>query len=165
MLTSNSDTGFFELTFAPNLALVSTVRRFVSDFYERLLGGAEVTRVALATHELLENAVNGASDGQTRLRIDLLQHGSGHRVAVRTWNRASPENQAILANRIAELSDVDPLQYSLQRMRQAAKEPVGSGLGLPRIRAEAEMALKYQLEGDVVCIIAEAEIASVPATA
>ena len=37
---------------------VSTVRRFTAEFYERVLVDQEVSeKVALATHELLENAV------------------------------------------------------------------------------------------------------------
>jgi hypothetical protein len=161
MGASNAD-GFFELTFAPNLELVSTVRRFVNDFYERLLGGPELTsRLALATHELLENAVKGAADGQTRLRIDLRQEEKMAKVVVRTWNRSSAENVKVLTATIDAMNQADPTQYYLEQMRKTARQTNGSGLGLPRIRAEADMTVGYELEGDLVCISAEARIPQV----
>src|SRR4051812_49257694 len=47
-----------EMRFSPNLELVSVVRRFVADLSKRaLVGAADVDRIAMATHELLENAV------------------------------------------------------------------------------------------------------------
>jgi anti-sigma regulatory factor (Ser/Thr protein kinase) len=69
-------TASFELNFRPNVALVSVVRRFVTEFYQRFLSDADGTsRVALATHELLENAVRYSKDGETTIRIEV-EHSS-----------------------------------------------------------------------------------------
>src|SRR5678809_476618 len=63
---------YFELNFKPNVALVSVVRRFVTEFYQRFLSDPDGTsRVALATHELLENAVKYSKDGETTIRIEV----------------------------------------------------------------------------------------------
>src|SRR5437660_1066565 len=62
----------FELTLRPNLELVATVRLFVESFYHRTLSDEELSgRLAIATHELLENAVKYSVDGETSLRIEI----------------------------------------------------------------------------------------------
>ena len=49
---------YFHLVFRPNIKLVSTVRRFTGEFYRRVLVDQELaSRLALATHEMLENAM------------------------------------------------------------------------------------------------------------
>ena len=49
---------YFHLVFRPNIKLVSTVRRFTGEFYRRVLVDQDLaSRLALATHEMLENAV------------------------------------------------------------------------------------------------------------
>ena len=64
------DLGFCELSFEKRPELVSIVRRFVSDFYDRTLADPDATsRVALATHELLENAVEESLRRRTGIRL------------------------------------------------------------------------------------------------
>ncbi len=56
METSEKEPIYIELRFSPSPELIPVVRRFVSAFYERLLSQADAaSRLALATHELLEN--------------------------------------------------------------------------------------------------------------
>lgn len=94
-----------ELTFAPSLELIPVVRRFVSAFYEELLSHADAaSRLALATHELLENTVK----------------------------------------------------------RRHARRQDGSGLGLARIAAEAEMTLEHEVRGDVLSLTARATLPGEP---
>jgi hypothetical protein len=43
-------------------------------------------------------------------------------------------------------------------METSATRTEGSGLGLGRVRAEAEMSITHTIEGDTICITAEALI-------
>ncbi len=141
---------YFHLVFRPNIRLVSTVRRFTGDFYQRVLVNQELaSRLALATHEMLENAVAYANDDETAIRIDV----DGELLSVRTWNRAVPERIAAIKNGIDKvMAATDPELYYQEQMTVAAKRSDGSGLGLARVRNEAEMTLSYEIDNDRVCI-------------
>ena len=147
---------YFHLVFRPNMKLVSTVRRFTGEFYRRVLVDQELaSRLALATHELLENAVAYSHDDETAIRIEI----EGDLLSVRTWNRAKPERiAAIKANIDRVMSAADPDAYYQEAMSVAAKRNDGSGLGLARVRNEAEMKLSYEIDNDRACIRAVATI-------
>lgn len=147
---------YFHLVFRPNIKLVSTVRRFTGEFYRRVLVDQELaSRLALATHEMLENAVTYANDEETAIRIEV----EGDLLSVRTWNRAAPERLSALKSSIDDvMAAPDPDHYYQEQMLIAAKRNNGSGLGLARIRNEAEMNLSYELDNDRVCIRAVAKI-------
>jgi len=147
---------YFHLVFRPNIKLVSTVRRFTGEFYRRVLVDQELaSRLALATHELLENAVAYARDDETAIRIEI----EGDLLSVRTWNRADPERLGALRTSIDHVMLApDPDRYYQQQMSVAAKRTEGSGLGLARVRNEAEMNLSYEIDNDKACIRAVATI-------
>jgi hypothetical protein len=139
------------VSFAPNVKLVSTVRRFTAEFYERVLVDSEISeKVALATHELLENAVSYAIDGETGVRIEV----AGDQLTIKTWNRTSPDRLAILRALIEEMNrESDADKYYQVMLERTAYRTDGSGLGLARIRAEADMSIRCVVEGaDRVCI-------------
>src|SRR5687767_362289 len=85
----------FHVSFRPNVKLVSTVRRFTAEFSRRVLVDHEMSeKIALATHELLENAVTYASVGDTGVRIEIVED----LLTIKTWNRSSPDRlQALKA--------------------------------------------------------------------
>jgi anti-sigma regulatory factor (Ser/Thr protein kinase) len=61
---------YFELQCRPDLSLATLVRRFVGELYLRSMIAPERTsRIALATHELLEHAARYSKDGETTIRI------------------------------------------------------------------------------------------------
>jgi hypothetical protein len=155
------DLGFCELSFPNRPELVSIVRRFVGDFYERTLQSPEATsRLALATHELLENAVKYARDGRAKVRIDVTEVGQQVRVRVRTRNRAKPEDAEHIRQAIQEMSAGDANLYYMNLMRKNASRRDGSGLGLARIHAEADMAMSVTCsKNGTVTISAETEVA------
>jgi hypothetical protein len=151
---------FVDLSFAPSLQLVSVVREFVGDFYEHLLGDDDaLSRVTLATHEILENAVKYSLDGLTRIRIEHRAMPSGREVVLQTWNRPRPGDLEVLRTRMAELEQArDPIVYYQELMTRASTRTDGSGLGLGRVLAEAEMSVHYALQDGLVCVTAQAPL-------
>ena len=139
----------FTLSFRPNTALVSSVRRFTAEFYESWLTPELSSQVALATHELLENAVQHSSNGATEVSIAIELLGEGQTVCIRTRNLAKPEDVDVLRAAFAELEAVtDPDEYYQAMLRRTAKRTDGSGLGLARIRAETGLTMSLAIEGD-----------------
>src|SRR4051812_21283636 len=93
-----------ELGFSPNVSLIPTVRRFVEEFYVRAIRSPNVTsRLVVATHEMLENAVRYSTDGRSLIRIAVNRSRNRCRASITTQNRASAEDRAALAKMLDEL--------------------------------------------------------------
>jgi len=156
-LSDDSDEALLELRFQPTVALVSTVRRFVSDFYRELLDEEMSHKLAMATHEMLENACHYSIDRRSQLEISLHRSGAQYTISIRTKNRATDERLIKVRHALDEVvSAQNPSLLYNQLMRRAAKRTDGgSGLGLGRIRAEADLDLSYAIEGDTIVVTAE----------
>jgi two-component sensor histidine kinase len=146
---------YCEVVFRPSHELITVIRRFVSNFFgDTLADDGVAQRLSLATHELLENAVRYSTDGEARLRIELLSKPpTGEHVAViRTFNKTTPDQIEKLKEAFEGLAtpDARALYTDLIRRRQ--------GLGLARIQAEAELSLNLDVEDDQVCVIAHARV-------
>jgi hypothetical protein len=152
------DDAYVELSFSPCISLVSMVRRFVGDFYIEVLGDPAVTsRIAVATHELLENSARYSVDGRASVSIGVKKEANAISIRIETKNRANEEHIAILTQAIDKISAAPDAQaHYLSLMRTSAKRTNGSGLGLGRVRAETDMHLSYGIEGDIVGLCAEA---------
>src|SRR5262249_39707998 len=87
----------------PSVILTTVVRRFITDFYENVIDSEDsVSRLALATHELLENSVKyGMPDETTTLSVDLDQREGT--VTIRTSNRSVSPHLEALQRRFAEM--------------------------------------------------------------
>jgi hypothetical protein len=139
-----------EFRFPAEPGFVSILRRFVSDFCAQRLGCPEAAqRVALTTHELLENAVMYSRNGKSTLRVEVRTEGPRAIVSLRTHNQATAEDIEALEGRLREIHEAtDPAAYYQMVMRQSSRLRDRSGLGLARIRAEAGSQMSFERESD-----------------
>jgi hypothetical protein len=164
--TKDQYDAYVELSFKRSTVLIPMVRRFVSEFFAQVLGDpALVSRVCLAAHELLENAVSYAADGLTSISIGVRRLEDALDVAIDTQNRASVADTSMLQSRLDEMAAAgDPATHYLTLMRRSAARAEGSGLGLGRICAEADMSLACQIDLDTVRVQARAHYPAVTPT-
>jgi hypothetical protein len=149
---------YVEMKFSPSIELIDLVRRFIADFYHRLTDDRVLRdRLAVATHELLENCVRYSTDGEARVRVEVTPE---NRLVVSVDNDAQPAHLESLRRLIEEMNGHadGPLAFYRVLMRRGAKERDRSGLGLARIRAECDMALSYAVEESRVSVRALANI-------
>jgi two-component sensor histidine kinase len=149
-----SPTLSFGLQIQPQGRMVSIVRRFVEESFEKLVGDPEaVFRVSLAVHELLENAAKYAIGDKTGLTVHFESNGSS--ASIRLTNQSTPEHIERLRTCISEIqasSEPSVLYQDMMRRTYGIQEE--SGLGLARIRAEGDLDLALEIDGSMVTIIA-----------
>jgi hypothetical protein len=148
----------FDLRFRPSVTLITVVRRFVEEFYMKVTDDRDVaSRLALTTHELLENAAKYSTDGEAAIQVV----AKANTVHVRASNRATPEQIDRLRKYFDEIGAAPDARDLYKRMvqRTASLSSGSGGIGLARIWAESEMAIRLEVTGDVVSIHAEGPIA------
>ncbi len=151
------------IRFTPCTQLIVIVRRFVQSFYERVLHNSELASLlALATHELLENAVKYGTTDDALLAISVLASvDSGVHVDLAIRNTALASHIAEAERVIADLSECDDtFAFYQERIKIASERKSGSGLGLVRIAAETGMTLESALIDDEFEIRARAHFPS-----
>ena len=149
-----------DLSFTPSLQQVSTVRRFLEEFCQPVLNDPDmVCRMAIATHELLENASKYSVEGAapSRLQVSIHRNGHGKELSIRVSNVPAPEHVGDLKATVAGVTEPEDAAQAYQlHMVAAAIRGEGSGLGLARIRAEAEMSLALTMNEPYACVEAVA---------
>jgi hypothetical protein len=149
---------WFELRFHPSVALIAMVRQFVADFFRAFVDEDNASRLALAAHELLENVAKYSVDGAAVLNIQV--DAATGSVEVKTTNRAAPEKRDELRTYIDEIASAEDSMsfYTTMLRRSALRQDRSGGLGLARIRAESEMAIHLDIDGDEVQIRAQGSL-------
>ena len=143
------------LRMVPVWVFVDEVRHFVESFCACAGIGAEREgQLALATHELMQNAITygTAEDIELRLSID----AATDQVEVSLTNTCAAAQPAQLRARLAKLREQEPLESYVRAMGADPKAP--GGLGLPRIRYEAQLELEAVEEGDRLTVSAKGKL-------
>jgi hypothetical protein len=148
-----------ELHIDSNPRLVSVVRRFIEEALEKVIDDDDqdlVGRLSMAAHELVENGVKYAVRDPTIMRIAVIQKEREVSARIAVINEASADNVDRLRLFVTEIcrtgtEDLALLYETYLRRR----DPHGhSGLGLCRIRAEANMTLALEVAGNTVTLAA-----------
>jgi hypothetical protein len=145
----------FELVGTIGVEDVTDVRRFVDKLHRRFVHNIDdASRLVMATHELLENAVKFSADGTATLRIEIVD---GAELCITTTNRARTADVETLITIAAELDAApDAMAFYVELM---SRDPRGQGgLGLGRVAAEGEMRVRLELRQDLVEVSAKARL-------
>jgi len=135
--------------------MVSVIRRFIEEISGRLGADDDLAgRVALAAHELLENAAKYGRQGEGVLQLHSVLVGQQRRIMLTVKNHASAEHIDRLHGTFSQMDgNPDPFAHYFNLMNSGDGGDF-SGLGLARIPAEADMPLRLSLKGDEVSICA-----------
>ena len=145
--------------------MVSPLAGWVAELCELALHDPDASsRLQMAVYELVENSVRyGRSDSAVGVDVELVRHAESSELKVSTRNRATPEQ---LQRAIKHLSGVksaeDAVSYYDELIRDSAPRTGVSGLGLARLRAEADLNVDFYVVGDELTISVHAAIAPPP---
>jgi hypothetical protein len=147
------------ISFRPHSGLLTQTRDFVSSFCATFVQDPDVVyRIAIAVHELLENAIKYSSDGTTLLTIELENEEIPSRISICVENAAMPSHVASVRNAIDRIHEADdPFELYCELIRSSAGH-ANSGLGLARISAEAACDLDYAIVGERVSLFARTSV-------
>jgi len=156
-MTTTSDLAgrpiYLMLRMKPPWVFVDEIRRFVESFCACACPGqSREAQVALAVHELMQNAIPhaGGEDVDLTLQVD----PQADRIEIAVTNPCSEDELVELEGRVARLnSEPDALRSYLCAMAEAPAMSRG-GLGLARIRFEAQLELAVIREGRRVTVLA-----------
>jgi anti-sigma regulatory factor (Ser/Thr protein kinase) len=146
------------LRMQPTWVVVDDIRHFVETFCASACPEAErEEQVALATHELVQNAIANAAtpDIEVRLEVDR----AADRVCVSVSNDARADQIEVLRSRLDKTQSYEsPLEGYVAAMREDPESR--GGIGLARIRFEAALDLALDVQGERVTIRAAGPFAS-----
>ncbi len=156
MTTETIDTNrpiFLMLRMKPPWVFVDEIRRFVESFCSCACPGqSREAQVALAVHELMQNAIPHA--GGESVDLTLQVDPTADRIEIAVSNPASDEQFQDFKGRLDRINqEPDPLQSYLRAMAEAPMNQRG-GLGLARVRFEAQLELSITREGSRITVLA-----------
>ena len=127
----------------PPWVFIDEIRRFVESFCAcARLGPDREAQIALAVHELMQNAVPHARGADVEL--DLEVDARADKVTARVTNDCPEEEFLALRERVeAMYREKDALRDYLRTMKEQPSTARG-GLGLARVRFEAQMDIRVR---------------------
>jgi hypothetical protein len=137
---------YLSMRMKPPWVFIDELRRFTESFCECACPeDNREAQLALAVHELMQNAVPHCHDEEVELRLDV--DPPRDLVSVSVSNRCTDEEFKALSERIAHMNgEPDALAHYLAKMHETPVSTRG-GLGLARIRFEAQLEVSVTREG------------------
>lgn len=144
------------LRMQPSWVFVDDIRRFVESFCAASCPAAgREEHLALAVHELVQNAIANAAAPGVELELEVDRAANHVRVSVS--NQGRPGQIELLRERLARVNrHADALDAYLEAMDENPN--ARGGLGLARIRFECSLELALQVEGDRVTLHATGDL-------
>lgn len=160
---ASDDSVVFTLEVSMKVQHLTAMRRFVADLTQSVVRDIGMaSRLALVTHELLENAVKYSTDPRRRVTLQL-SADADHRIQVTVINISNEPLYAMLKELLQQINQAPDPSANYQRMiARSIERESGSGLGLARICAEGEMQLSCELDGDMLSVTAQAQMGERP---
>jgi anti-sigma regulatory factor (Ser/Thr protein kinase) len=143
---------YLMLRMKPPWVFIDEIRRFVESFCACACAVAanRESQLALAVHELMQNAVPHSHDEEVDLVLEV--DPDADRVEVAVTNRCTEAEFQSLKERVARMnSEPDALRHYLAEM-STSPATVRGGLGLARVRFEAQLALSVTRSGGRVTV-------------
>ena len=140
--------GYIEIRFGPRWKYISPARVFIQNFIAIALSDqAKADSIAMATSELLENAVKYGSSEDTHCIVQAYPETGVIQASV--TNHATEQGAREVKALFDRIMAGDPLESYIMQMREAATRTDGkSQLGLARIRYETGADVKLDLTPD-----------------
>jgi len=140
--------GSIEIRFGPRWKFISPARVFIQNFISVALSDRiKADAVAMATNELLENAVKYGTSDDTHCIVQAFSDTGTIEASV--TNQASEQSARELKSIYDKIMTGDPLEAYIVQMREAATRTDGkSQLGLARIRYETGADMRLHISTD-----------------
>ncbi len=146
---------YLKLQMSPAWELVNATREYLLSMLTHTLGDAALAgQVALAAHELIENAIKYSHAQAPKIRLDVVERAGA--IAITVENEGRKEDIASLISEITAVCEAkDPMAYYRQKIDLAISRTDGRAcLGLARIRFESQMQITWSIAGRRVRVTA-----------
>ncbi len=142
---------------SPPWVFIDEIRRFVESFCACACPQADrEAHLALAVHELMQNAVSGSSEHTVELTLEV--DSAKDRVSVKVANACTAAQAKVLRARVDQMyREPDALKHYLEAMRQTPRDKRG-GLGLARVRFESQLDLHVEFADGRVTVQASGKL-------
>jgi hypothetical protein len=148
-----------EVSIVPDAAAIAMTQRVVDDMARCISRDQDVGwRLAMATHELLDNARKYGREEVASFRFEIVATDAGHVANMHVRSHGTSGHIAALQGTMKGIDQAaDAWSFYLDALQRCAdSDDDRSGLGLARICAEGEMRLFISVEeGEYVSVGAE----------